>query len=146
MGKITQAVRVCFGDTNCTLNSQQQYLPESYDNFLKSLNARNFDDLDWESVKGLLIEKFLKRTERGAREVSENALFTNKKGPVNHNGSQRRGSFMKHRNNRNGEGQSSRVDNRERLKYIECFKCSRFRHMAGNCRVKTYRDSLANIA
>ena len=37
-------------------------LPESYDTFLTSLNARNADDLDWEDVKGLLIEKYMKRT------------------------------------------------------------------------------------
>ena len=36
-------------------------LPGSYDNFLVSLNARNADDLDWENVKGLLIEEYIKR-------------------------------------------------------------------------------------
>ena len=53
---------------------------------------------------------------------------------------------MEHRNNRNGGGQSGRVDDRERLKNIKCFNCSRFGHVARNCRVKTYQDSSANIA
>ena len=32
-------------------------LSESYHNFLMSLNARNADDLNWENVKGFLIEE-----------------------------------------------------------------------------------------
>ena len=39
-------------------------LPESYDNFLTSLNARNAEDLDWENIKGLLIEEYMKRKEK----------------------------------------------------------------------------------
>ena len=50
-------------------------LPESYDNFLTSLNARNADDLDWENVKGLLIEEFLKRAEKSEKQEADNALY-----------------------------------------------------------------------
>ena len=50
-------------------------LPESYDNFLTSLNARNADDLDWENVKGLLIEEFLKRAEKSEKQKADNALY-----------------------------------------------------------------------
>ena len=54
-------------------------LPESYDNFLTSLNARNADDLDWENVKGLLIEEYMKRKEKIEKEESaDNALFANR--------------------------------------------------------------------
>ena len=35
-------------------------LPDSYDNFLTSLNAGSADDLDWENVKGLLIEEYMR--------------------------------------------------------------------------------------
>ena len=35
-------------------------LPESYDTFLTSLNARKADELDWDNIKGLLIEEYLK--------------------------------------------------------------------------------------
>lgn len=53
-------------------------LPESYDNFLTSLNARNADDLDWENVKGLLIKECMKRADKKGREKSaDNALFVN---------------------------------------------------------------------
>ena len=54
-------------------------LPESYDNFLTSLNARNADDLDWENVKGLLIEEYMKRAEKNENEkAADNALFVNR--------------------------------------------------------------------
>ena len=53
-------------------------LPESYDNFLTSLNARNAGDLDWENVKGLLIEEYMKRKEKNEKEESgNNALNCN---------------------------------------------------------------------
>ena len=32
-------------------------LPDSYDNFLTSLNARDAKELDWDNIKGLLIEE-----------------------------------------------------------------------------------------
>ena len=51
-------------------------LPDSYDNFLTSLNARSADDLDWESVKGLLIEEYMKRTEKNEKQESDNALLS----------------------------------------------------------------------
>ena len=54
-------------------------LPESYDNFLTSLNARNADDLDWENVKGLLIEEYMKRAEKNEnKKATDNALFVNR--------------------------------------------------------------------
>ena len=36
-------------------------LTESYDNFLTSLNVRNAEELDWDNIKGLLVEDYLKR-------------------------------------------------------------------------------------
>ena len=57
-------------------------LPESYDNFLKSLNARNTDDLDWENVKGLLIEESLKRAEKNKKQESDNALYARRGGSL----------------------------------------------------------------
>ena len=42
-------------------------LPESYDNFILSLNTEKIEDLKWENIKALLIEEHLKRTERGTK-------------------------------------------------------------------------------
>ena len=39
-------------------------LPESYDNFLTSLNARDAQELEWANIKGLLIEEFMKKRRR----------------------------------------------------------------------------------
>ena len=67
-------------------------LPESYDNFLTSLNARNADDLDWENVKGLLIEEYMKRKEKNEKEESaDNALFANRGRNFNRGRHQARG-------------------------------------------------------
>ena len=51
-------------------------LPDSYDNFLTSLNARNADDLDWSNVKSLLVEEYMKRQEKEKQKIDEEALFT----------------------------------------------------------------------
>ena len=39
-------------------------LPESYDNYISSLNATKMDELNWDNVKGLLIEEYRKREEK----------------------------------------------------------------------------------
>ena len=39
-------------------------LPESYENFISSLNARKIEDLTWENVKNLLVEEYIKRKEK----------------------------------------------------------------------------------
>ena len=39
-------------------------LPESYDNFITSLNTTKVDELNWDQIKGLLIEEYKKREER----------------------------------------------------------------------------------
>ena len=39
-------------------------VPESYDNFMSSLNATKMDELNWDNVKGLFIEEYKKREEK----------------------------------------------------------------------------------
>ena len=39
-------------------------LPESYDNFMSSLNATKMGELNWDNVKGLFIEEHKKREEK----------------------------------------------------------------------------------
>ena len=53
-------------------------LPESYDVFLSSLNARDADKMDWTEIRPLLLEEFMKRKEKTAKPY-EDALFINKK-------------------------------------------------------------------
>ena len=55
-------------------------LPDSYDNFLTSMNARDAQQLDWESVKGVLVEEYLSRREKDDRKEADDALFTRGRG------------------------------------------------------------------
>ena len=93
-------------------------LPESYDNFLTSLNARNADDLDWENVKGLLIEEYMKRKEKNEKEESaDNALFANRGRNFDRGRHQARGGS---RGASSGRG-------------VTCFKCNQDGHIVKNC-------------
>lgn len=54
-------------------------LPDSYDSFISSLNARDASDLDWDSIKSLLIEEDMKRKEKSSQGRNSNdALFSKK--------------------------------------------------------------------
>ena len=63
-------------------------LPESYDIFLSSLNARNADDMDWDGIRPLLVEEFMKRKRKEDEKRNEEALFVkrNFQGPSNPKG------------------------------------------------------------
>lgn len=54
-------------------------LPCSYDICVTSLNAHEAKDLEWESVKGLLIEEFMKRKEKKGPNMGNDALLTHVK-------------------------------------------------------------------
>ena len=51
-------------------------LPDSYDNFLTSLNARDAETLDWDSIQGVLMEENAKRYDRELQRPDDHALFT----------------------------------------------------------------------
>ena len=58
-------------------------LPESYDNFISSLNTTKVDELNWDNMKGLLIEEYKKREEKEDKRCNVNfggneALFSDK--------------------------------------------------------------------
>ena len=121
-------------------------LPDSYDNFLTSLNARNADDLDWTSVKSLLVEEYMKRQEKEKQRTDEEALFTRSQEQGFHGSSEQsnrgRGRFRA-RGGHGGRGRGnggrgggyhpyssgSRPDNRL------CFNCNLPGHIAsaGKC-------------
>ena len=49
-------------------------LPDSWDNFLTSMNVRDADNLDWENVKGVLVEEFMKRREKAGLSLEKNLV------------------------------------------------------------------------
>ena len=108
-------------------------LPESYDNFLTSLNARNADDLDWENGKGLLIEEYMKRAEKNEKEqLTDNALFVNSGRNFIRGRHQARGGSRGANSARGArfpnfnpaKGSQPHWDGREKHKGITCFKCN----------------------
>ena len=111
-------------------------LPDSYDNFLTSLNARSADDLDWENVKGLLIEEYMKRSEKNEKEESDNALFVSEGKSSYHGNFQTRGGAGHSRSGRfqnfNFNPQASYND-RDKHRDVKCFKCNQDGHIVKNC-------------
>ena len=90
-------------------------LPPSYDNFLTSFNSRSVDELNWDNVKSLLIEEYLKRKERAERSNSDqnnvpftnnDALFTNSNIISNSNRGNYRGGAGSFRGHHHGHGRS----------------------------------------
>ena len=85
-------------------------LPDSYDNFMTSLNARDANKFSWEDVKPALMEEYLKRKEKGEKRKNEDAYFVGGYGN-NHRGGApppRGGGF---RGGRGGRG-GGRIGNR----------------------------------
>ena len=113
-------------------------LPESYDNFLTSLNARKAEELDWESIKGLLIEEHLKRVEKNEKQESaDKALFIERRNHFYRGRYQARGGgrggCSRSQNSHFNKGNLSHRDNREKYKEVTCFKRNQEGHMVKNC-------------
>ena len=66
-------------------------VPESYDNFLTSLNITNADDLHWENVKGLLIEEYEVEGKERERRICRQCTFVNRGRDFNRGRHQARG-------------------------------------------------------
>ena len=114
-------------------------LSESFDNFLMSLNARNADNLDWENVKGLLIEDYMMRNEKNEKEESaNNPLFANRGRNFNRGRHQACGgscgaSGGRFPNFNSIKGSQSYHEEREKQKGVTSFKCNQDGHIVKDC-------------
>ena len=106
-------------------------VPESYDDFISSLNVTKMDELNWDNLKGLLIEEYKKQEEKEDNNSSRRneALLSNKG-----NFSSSRG-----RNSRRGGrnfGNTERFRERDRQgpnQGLRCYKCQQIGYFVKNC-------------
>lgn len=116
--------------------------PGSCDNFLISLNARDAEELDWENVKGLLTEEYMKHKEKNERQQeSDNTLFTRKdRGGIRGANKQHGGAECGFSGTCGGRGgnhwrnQGNRTaDSGARYKNSKCWNCNGFGHLIRDC-------------
>ena len=109
-------------------------LPESYDNFISSLNATKVDELNWDNIKGLLIEEYKKREEKEDKRCNINfggneALFSDKG-----NSTWSRGRNPRRGGRNFGNIGNSRQHNRQGSNQgPKCYKCQQVGHFVKNC-------------
>ena len=111
-------------------------LPESYDVFLTSLNARDAQNMDWDNIKPLLVEEFMKRKEKEQKKKDDEALFTYRQGPSSRGGGKARGGD-------NDRGQDGGQDKKKfpPKKYPpqgprgppQCWRCKEWGHKHWEC-------------
>ena len=123
-------------------------LPDSYENFISSLNARSIEELRWEDIKGSLVEEYIKRKEKDERKSSStnDALYATY-GP----GRNQRGNSGRARGRPNFRGAgmsrgSSFENNRDGSKNPRCYKCNELGHIVKNCPLSKKNAIHSNIA
>ena len=109
-------------------------LPESYDNFISSLNATKMDELNWDNAKGSLIEEYKKREEKedkGCNNSSRrNEALLSDKGNF--------ASFRRRNPRRGGQNFGNTESFRQRDRQgpnqgLKCYKCQQVGHFVKNC-------------
>ena len=95
-------------------------LPESYETFLTSLNARSAEELSWDDVKPALIEEYTKKKDKQEKQNTDDALFTRGGNrSSNQNGGNRSASTFRppnndqNRNDNRNSSNQNRYDNRQ---------------------------------
>ena len=121
-------------------------LPESYDNFLTSMNARDVEKLDWEDIKGALTEEYMKRKDKDENKPNkpDEALFTVRRGGSSmrggRGGGRSRGGghprshpYSRENSNVGRQGDTAPPQFTSRPFRGNCFRCNEVGHRANVC-------------
>ena len=124
-------------------------LPESYESFISSLNARNMDELDWESIKGSLVEEFMNRKDKDEKKTPNptNALFLSSKHDMNSVGNKAHSKYhhWKGRARNTRPQQRHHHGDHESAKGPKCFKCQEFGHIVKNCPLNKRKPEYSHV-
>ena len=105
-------------------------LPDSYENFLISMNARDVEKLEWNDVKGALTEEYMKRKDKDeTKSKQDEALFTMNRG----SSSSSRGGRSAGRFRGGYQARTSYHPYARGGFKGSCFNCNEVGHRAQNC-------------
>ena len=124
-------------------------LPESYESFISSLNARKIDELDWENIKGSLVEEFMSRKDKDEKKTpnSTNALFLSSK----HDRYSVANNYHSKSHNWRGKGRDTKPPQRyhhgdkKGAKGPQCFKCQEFGHIVKDCPLNKRKSAYSHV-
>ena len=127
-------------------------LPESYDNFLTGLNARDANSFQWDNIKQVLIEEYMKCKEKNEKQKNEDALFIRKGGNFQeYSGRNRGGGNFRNEANNIGHFENYHSEGKHQASYQnknrggpKCWTCCYIGHISRYCR--NLRNKEGNVA
>ena len=112
-------------------------LPESFDTFMTSLNARDAESFEWEEIQGALVEEFLKKNDKKEKHLSDEAFLTRNgySQRTNNRSNLRRSSYRGNTSNISSYcGNTSNMSSyRGNTSNIKCFSCNGYGHISRVC-------------
>ena len=132
-------------------------LPESYENFVTSMNTRDASQIEWSNVQGALMEEYEKRKDKHKQKIDNEALFSSsddnwRRGSNNSRGG--RGGAFHGRGRGSNRGFSRGVSNRGQstrptpYRFMgTCYNCHNVGHRANDCpEVRENEGEQASVA
>ena len=129
-------------------------LPDSYENFVTSMNTRDASQIEWTNVQGALMEEYEKRKDKDKQQINNEALFSSgsdvnwrnrgigssNRGRGGFSNNRGRGGFGSSRGGYHNHGGASRGSNRGQQGRSTpyrftgtCFHCQNVGHRVSEC-------------